>query len=69
MSNAPQTITMVMPITIRPSVDAPSRMAVAGSMPMNRRFSRPKTPMAMKTDSRIVISRIRNRRVGVAALI
>ena len=58
MSNAPQTMTMVMPMTINPSDEAPSRIARADSRPRKRGLSEPKTATARTTDARIVNSRM-----------
>ena len=65
MSKAPQTMTMVMPMTMNPSDEAPSRMAKADSRPRKRGLRLPKTATARRTDARIVSSRMRKRRRGV----
>ncbi len=62
MSNAPQMMTMLIPMTIKPSGAAFSRMVTAVSTSRNCRFRALNTTTARMTDIRIVNSRICKRR-------
>jgi hypothetical protein len=69
MSNAPHTMTIVMPMTISPSLEELSRIASAFATLKKRGLHHEKKAMESKTDAKIVNSRMRNWRPVVAIII